>query len=84
MVEIKEIKLKNGFRVVAVDSPGRYGAIAELFVQIGSKYENTTEAGVSHFMEHMAFKGTVKRPSAMELNKELDGKGSAAVIIALV
>jgi len=75
MQEIKQLKLKNGFRVVAVDAPGRYAGMVELFVEMGSKYETEAEAGLSHFIEHMTYKGTTKRPTAYDINKELDGMG---------
>ncbi len=75
MVLFEELKLKNGFRLLAVDTPGKFGALVEMFVQIGSKYENKLEAGVSHFLEHLAFKGTHNRPVALDLLKEFDSKG---------
>lgn len=68
-------KLDNGFRLLAVDVPHRYSAVFEVFVQIGSKYEASSEAGISHFMEHMAFKGSMGHPKASELLKELDSAG---------
>ncbi len=67
--------LDNGARIVWVDTPGLYSAIVEVFVQIGSKYEEKEEFGMSHFMEHMAFKGTKNIPKAKDLFKELDSKG---------
>jgi len=45
-------------------------------VEAGSKYEEKKVNGVSHFLEHMCFKGTVKRPKAIDISKELDALGS--------
>ena len=42
----------------------------------GSRYENTHENGLAHFLEHMFFKGTKRRPSARAISEELDGIGS--------
>lgn len=69
------LTLENGLRVVWVDTPGLHSAILEVFVQIGSKYEKKNEFGISHFMEHMAFKGTKNIPKAKDLFRELDSKG---------
>jgi predicted Zn-dependent peptidase len=42
----------------------------------GSRYENTHENGLAHFLEHMFFKGTKKRPNAKAISEELDSVGS--------
>lgn len=47
-----------------------------VLVEAGSKYENKENNGISHFLEHMCFKGTLKRPTAAHISKELDGIGS--------
>lgn len=47
-----------------------------VLVEAGSKYETKDINGLSHFLEHMLFKGTKKRPSALHLSKELDGLGA--------
>src|SRR5258708_9674020 len=41
----------------------------------GSRYENRKNSGISHFLEHMAFKGTQKRPNAMVISSLIDGMG---------
>src|SRR5258708_28235450 len=41
----------------------------------GSRYENRKNSGISHFLEHMAFKGTQKRPTAMDISSLIDGMG---------
>ncbi len=47
-----------------------------VLVETGSKYENKKNNGISHFLEHMCFKGTEKRPKAIDISKELDALGS--------
>jgi predicted Zn-dependent peptidase len=47
-----------------------------VLVEAGSKYESKENNGISHFLEHMCFKGTTKRPTSQDISKELDGIGS--------
>lgn len=47
-----------------------------VLVEAGSKYENKENNGISHFLEHMCFKGTTKRPSNSDISTELDSLGS--------
>lgn len=69
--------LENGLRVVLVPLLGMKSVTAQLFCEIGAKYESKEEKGLSHFLEHMAFKGTPKRPTASAINREIDGKGAS-------
>ena len=78
MSQFHQFKLKNGVRVVVVPLSGLRSVTIEVFLQIGSKYEQKSEFGMSHFLEHMAFKGTTKRKSALDLNKEIDAKGASS------
>lgn len=75
-VKLSTFKLKNGIRVVLVPLEGKKTVTVRVFLKIGSKYETRAEAGMSHFLEHMAFKGTRKRPKASDINKEMDSKGA--------
>jgi len=45
------------------------------FIGVGSRYETDAEAGVSHFIEHLCFKGTPKRPTAREVSEAIEGVG---------
>ena len=45
-------------------------------VETGSKYENEQNNGISHFLEHMCFKGTEKRPKAIDISREFDSIGA--------
>lgn len=76
-MKFKEFKLKNGVRGLIIPLKGLNSVTIEVFLKIGSKYELKNEAGMSHFLEHMAFKGTSKRPTATIINKEMDSKGAS-------
>lgn len=45
-------------------------------IEAGSKYENKQNNGISHFLEHMCFKGTIKRPKAIDISREFDSMGA--------
>lgn len=76
-MKFEEFKLKNGVKGVIVPLKGLNSVTVEMFLKIGSKYEIKGEFGMSHFLEHMAFKGTQKRPTAVLINKEMDSKGAS-------
>ena len=76
MIKPKKIKLKNGLRVILVPQPGSLATTVMVSVQAGSKYETKDQSGISHFLEHMCFKGTTKRPTPMDISAELDGLGA--------
>src|SRR5664280_1409525 len=67
--------LKNGLRVITIPMPSFESATAMVMVGAGSRYETPKNTGISHFLEHMAFKGTTKRPSAMDIASLIDGVG---------
>jgi predicted Zn-dependent peptidase len=68
--------LKNGLRVITVPMKDNPTATVLVLVEAGSKYETKKVNGISHFLEHMCFKGTLKRPKAIDISKELDALGS--------
>lgn len=67
--------LKNGLRVLAVPMKGTQTVTVIVMAGTGSRYENEREAGLSHFIEHMFFKGTAKRPTTLDISEELDAVG---------
>jgi predicted Zn-dependent peptidase len=67
--------LKNGLRVLIIPMPSFESATAMVMVGAGSRYETEKNSGISHFLEHMAFKGTQKRPTAMGIATLIDGVG---------
>lgn len=68
--------IKNGLRVVLVPKDSSPATTVLVLVEAGSKYETKKINGLSHFLEHMVFKGTTKRPTALDISKELDGLGA--------
>ena len=68
--------LKNGIKLAVVPIEGLRAVTVEASVKIGAKYEEHTEHGLSHFLEHMAFKGTLKRPKQMDVFQEMDVRGA--------
>ncbi len=67
--------LPNGLRVLTIPMPSFNSVTSMILVGAGSRYETNLNNGVSHFLEHMAFKGTKKRPSALEISSLIDGIG---------
>ena len=71
----KKIKLKNGLRIITVPMKDTQTATVVVMVGVGSRYETDKEAGLSHFIEHMFFKGTANRPTTLDISEELDAVG---------
>lgn len=67
--------LSNGLRVITVPMMSFESVTVLVMVGAGSRYETKKNNGISHFLEHMAFKGTEKRPSAMDIAGLIDGIG---------
>src|SRR3989338_8405022 len=72
----KKEKLKNGIRLVAIPAPATKAATILILYRVGSRYEPQSLAGVSHYIEHMMFKGTKKRPNTLDISRELDQVGA--------
>lgn len=68
--------LNNGLKVITVPMKDNPTVTVLVLVEAGSKYETKKINGISHFLEHMCFKGTTKRPKAIDIVKELDAIGS--------
>ena len=71
----KKITLKNGLRIITVPQKNTKAATVLILVGTGSKYETKETKGISHFLEHLYFKGTKKRPSALLVAEVLDKLG---------
>ena len=69
-------KLKNGMTVITVPVAGTKATTILVLVPIGSRYENKKIGGASHFVEHLMFKGTKKRPTSLDISRELDAIGA--------
>ena len=72
----KEV-LPNGLTLLAESNPANVSAGIGFFVRTGARDESARESGVSHFLEHMMFKGTPTR-SALDINLELGNLGAQA------
>lgn len=68
--------LPNGLRLITVPMKDNPTVTVLVLVEAGSKYETKEISGVSHFLEHLCFKGTKQRPKAIDIVRELDGIGS--------
>lgn len=72
----KKTTLPNGLRIITI--PMKSPATTVLvMVETGSNYETKEQNGLSHFLEHMCFKGTKRRPTSAHIAKELDSLGAA-------
>jgi predicted Zn-dependent peptidase len=71
----KKHTLKNGLRMITAPMQDTQTATVVVMVGVGSRYEKESEAGLSHFIEHMFFKGTKKRPTTLDISEELDAIG---------
>jgi len=72
----KKTVLANGLRVITVPMRDNPTVTVFVLVEAGSKYETKDKNGISHFLEHMCFKGTKKRPKNSDISTELDTIGS--------
>jgi len=76
MRNVKKSTLENGLRLILVSNPSSLASTVLVLVEAGSEYEPREINGISHFLEHMCFKGTDKRPRAGMIDQELDALGS--------
>jgi len=75
MINHKIVILSNKIRMILVPETGAKTTTAFIAIKTGSKYESRSESGLSHFLEHMFFKGTDRRPNTLALAAELDVLG---------
>lgn len=68
--------LDNGLRVITCEMPHMESVSIGIWVGIGSRYETFEQNGVSHFLEHILFKGTKKR-TGKQISEEIEGRGGA-------
>src|SRR3989304_99029 len=73
---LNKIILKNGLRIITIPMKESLTTTVLILVEAGSKYETKEINGISHFLEHMCFKGTEKRPTALAISTELDEIGA--------
>jgi len=75
-MKFKKKVLENGLRIITVPMVDNKTATVLVLVEAGSKYEEKSNNGISHFLEHMCFKGTTKRPKSGDISLELDTLGA--------
>lgn len=74
--EFEKITLENGLRIILAPLPAFRSVTAIVLCGAGSRYETRETNGVSHFLEHMFFKGTKNRPTASDISHALDEIGA--------
>ncbi|MEA3272090.1 MAG: pitrilysin family protein [Patescibacteria group bacterium] len=72
----KKHTLKNGMRVLTVPSKATKAVTVLVLFKVGSRNESLKLNGASHFIEHLMFKGTKRRPTTLDISRELDGVGA--------
>lgn len=76
MLNYRKTKLNNGLKIITAPMRETKAVTILVMVGTGSRYENKKLNGISHFLEHMFFKGTKKRPSTLDISRELDSVGA--------
>src|SRR3989338_1659434 len=76
LMSFTQSNLKNGAKVVLAPFSGTDAAAILVAFQIGSRNETDNVWGGSHFVEHLMFKGTTRRPQTLDISKELDRYGA--------
>lgn len=69
--------LSTGLRLVTVPLPTSQAAVLAAYVGVGSRAERRRTLGLSHYLEHMLFKGTQSRPTAMDISSAIEGAGGS-------
>ncbi len=71
----RKTALDNGLRIITSPMPNTRSVCICIFMGTGSRYEADDQAGLSHFVEHLCFKGTERRPTAKDIAEAIDGVG---------
>jgi predicted Zn-dependent peptidase len=74
-MQYERTTLGNGLRLLMAPMPGMRSASISFFFTVGSRYESNSNAGISHFIEHMLFKGSQKYPNARLISEAIEGVG---------
>ncbi len=72
----KKSKLNNGLRVITNPMPDKQSVALGIWIKIGGRYENAQNKGISHYLEHLLFKGT-KKYSCRKLKESIEGVGGS-------
>ena len=71
----RKTTLDNGLRLITAEMPHTHSVSIGIFVGVGSRYENEAQSGISHFIEHLLFRGTERRRTAKEISGTVEGVG---------
>ena len=74
-MEHRKVTLPNGLRILVGEMPEMRSVSLFVYVGVGSRIETKDDAGTSHFLEHMVFKGSAKRPTAADISQVIESKG---------
>jgi predicted Zn-dependent peptidase len=74
-MEYRKVTLPNGLRILVGEMPETRSVSLAVYVGVGSRVETKDDAGTSHFLEHMVFKGSAKRPTAADISQVIESKG---------
>jgi predicted Zn-dependent peptidase len=73
---VETTTLGNGLAVTTVALPHLHTAVCALFIKVGARFETAADNGLSHFVEHMLFRGTERYPTSLALNTAVERLGS--------
>jgi predicted Zn-dependent peptidase len=73
---VETTTLDNGLAVTTVALPHLHTAVCALFIKVGARFESPEDNGLSHFTEHMLFRGTERYPTSLALNTAIERLGS--------
>lgn len=73
--ELHHTQLDNGLRILTVPLPHLHTVALAVFVKVGSRFESPADNGLSHFVEHMLFRGTEAYPTSWDLNFAIERLG---------
>ena len=76
MLDYKLTNFSNGLRLITAPLKNTKAVTVLFLLGTGSRYESNFPGGISHFLEHMVFKGTEKRPTNLDISKALDSVGA--------
>src|SRR5579863_4366071 len=74
-MQYQRTTLQNGLRLLTAPMQGMRSASIALIFTVGSRFETQSQAGISHFIEHMLFKGSQRYPTARHISEAIEGVG---------
>ena len=74
-ISVEKTVLENGLRVLTVGLPHLHAGLVNVYVRVGSRYEDARNNGVSHFLEHLFFRGSAGFPDGRALNAMVEDVG---------